>query len=384
MANIWDPQRNVWYDSDNPSNTFDPNVGVWQNANGQSYINGQWVTQGQQQAQPQTANPLAQAVQQNGAFQSVPGSDYLLNQQQNTAQYQTSQMNNQSSQQIEQMKEQSAQTISGLQSQVQEEIAKGNNASAERIAQLNYQISQEQNNIALMNAQTNQANQAMQERQLQANLAANPQDFVAYEYYKRALGNPSTLSAVSAQGGVPAPADPTVAPLGSPVTSNSGAYWSNGSNEGSVSSDGKWIIQNGAVVANPNSSASQVATPGSAPTGQMLNGQSYSAAPPAYSDPTLANVGNSIQQGNQPQWNPQLSGTGAFGTQIQAPNDISRNTYGNLSPSEQAIMQSFLNAGVNMGGKQVSIDPTDYLAQMQKSWIPTLQGGTSQNTQYQE
>lgn len=383
MANIWDPQRNVWVD-DQTGNTFDPNVGVWQSPQGMQYVNGQWVQPGQQQAQPQTANPLAQAVQQNGAFQSVPGSDYLLNQQQNTAQYQTSQMNNQSSQQIEQMREQSAQTISGLQSQVQEEIAKGNNASAERIAQLNYQISQEQNNIALMNAQTNQANQAMQERQLQANLAANPQDFVAYEYYKRALGNPSTLSAVSARGGVPAPADPTAASSGSPVTSNSGAYWSNGSNEGSVSSDGKWIIQNGAVVANPNSSASQVATPGSAPTGQMLNGQSYSAAPPAYSDPTLANVGNSIQQGNQPQWNPQLSGTGAFGTQIQAPNDISRNTYGNLSPSEQAIMQSFLNAGVNMGGKQVSIDPTDYLAQMQKSWVPTLQGGTSQNTQYQE
>ncbi len=382
MANIWDPQRNVWVD-DQTGNTFDPNVGVWSSPQGTQYINGQWVNPGQQQMQPQGGNPLQSAVQgANGTFQAIPGYGYTVNTQQNQAASALAGQNNQSAQQIEQMREQSAQTIAQLNAQVQQETAKGNNASAERIAQLNYQISQEQNRISLMNAQTNQANQAMQERQLQANLAANPQDFVAYENYKRMLGNPSTLGAVQSMGGVQAPA-PAVA-SGSPVTSNAGGSWSNGGTEGSVSSDGKWLIQNGAVVANPNISASQVSTPGYAPTGQMLNGQSYSAAPPAYADSTLAGIGNSIQSGGQPQWNPQLSGQGAFGTQIEAPNQIGRNTYGNLSPSEQAIMQSFLNAGINMGGHQVSIDPTDYLSQMQKSWIPTLQGGTQQNTQYQE
>lgn len=399
MANVWDPQRNVWVD-DQTGNTNQPaqygGDGQWHSPDGRVYVNGQW-SQPQQQIQPPSfagsnggllpgANPLQQAVTgnsstQNGAFQTVPGSDYLLNQQQNDAQYGFNTQNNQSSQQLEQMREQSALSLANLNAQVQQETAKGNNASAERIAQLNYQISQEQNRISLMNAQTQQSNQAMQERQLQANLAANPNDFVAYEYYKRALGNPSALGAVANSGGIGSDSTPA---QGAPVTSNTGNYWSNGATEGSTTSDGKWMIQNGAVVANPNSSASQVATPSVAATGNMLNGGSYSAAPPAYSDQTLSNVGNSIQGGGQAQWNPNLSGQGAFGTQIEAPNQIGRNTYGNLSPSEQAIMNSFLNAGINMGGHQVSIDPTDYLKQMQNSWIPSLQGGTGQNTQYQE
>lgn len=417
MANVWDPNRNLWVD-DQTGNTLQPTEyggdNIWHNPSGQVYVNGQWLQDtrtanggtaplqlspvGQSQALP-VGQP--QVTGQTGAFQPVPGSDYLINQQQNSAASQLStqqagqasslaNQNNAAAAQLQTQHDQSTMAIAQLTAQVQAETAKGNNASAERIAQLNYQIAQEQNRLQGLQVQINQEAEQRQERQLQANLAANPQDFVAYEYYKRALGNPTALGAVSNNGGVQAPTAPSTGvpnagngntpdpvtgqiPTGIPTGGADNSYYA-------------WAATNSGIngAASGGGVDPSAATPGVAPTSSQFSGTNYSPAPPAYNDPTLANVANSIQSGGQAQWNPALSGQGAFGSTIDAPNQIGRNTYGSLSPSEQAIMQSFLNAGVQMNGQQVSIDPSDYLAQMQKSWVPTLSGGVGQQTQYSE
>lgn len=402
MANVWDPQRGVWVD-DQTGNTFKPTDaggdGIWHNPQGQSYINGQW-TGGQQQALP-VGQP--QVTGQNGAFQGIPGYGYTVNQQQNDAASQLSSQNsgqtsalhsqdNAATAQMQAAHDQSAMAIAQLNAQVQAETAKGNNASAERIAQLNYQIAQEQNRLQGLTVQINQAAEARQERQLQANLAANPQDFVAYEYYKRALGNPTALGAVSQNGGVQAPATPST-PVGggTPATPSQGQspYTPDPKAGGPIGTGANvgrdaYYAAGGDGGAGNNAVAPIVATPGIAPTSSMFNGTNYSPAPPAYNDPTLANIANSIQTGGQAQWNPNLSGQGAFGSTINAPNQLGRADYGGLSDSEKGILTSFLNAGVNMNGHQVSIDPSDYFAQMQKSWVPTLNGGVGQQTQYSD
>lgn len=191
--------------------------------------------------------------------------------------------------------------------------------------QHNYEIQSMQNQI-------NQEAEVRQERELSAKLAANPQDWVAYEFYKRSGGTPQqTLGAPGSPSGAATPA--------------SGGL-------------------NG--------------------TGNGLSGTAYPAAPPAYSDSTIQGVASSLfgangANGQGALYNPNLSGTGAFGMAIPGPQDLSRSTYGALSDSEKAMLTGSLQAGVNMDGKQVSIDPIDYFSQAMKSWVPTLSSAAPQS-----
>lgn len=389
MAHVWDPSSQVWRDTDYPDIWMRPSQyggdDLWHNPQGGTSNGGPWsyVATG-------SSNPLQQAVNQNvagtpaaqanGAFQPV--SQLTANVQTQAFTQANNQQNNDATMQRQQALNQSNQLIAQLNAEKDKEVAKGNNASAERIAQLTYQINLENNKINMMNAVTNQEAEQRQERQLQANLAANPNDFVAYEYYKRALGSPTALDVVNNNGGVQAPSTPGTPAGQSPNTPDPSASGPVGTGV-NVGRDA-YYAAGGDGGAGNNAVAPTVATPMVAPTSSsQFSGTNYSPAPPAYDNNTLAGVANSIQNPSTQQWNPNLSGVGAFGSTINAPNQLGRSSYGNLSDSERAILTSFLNAGINMGGKQVSIDPSDYFSQMQKSWVPTLAGGTGVNTQYQ-
>jgi len=185
------------------------------------------------------------------------------------------------------------------------------------------------------------AQQVQSERLLQAQLAANPQDLVAYEFYKRALGQPEAwdVAQQAAQGGK------------APLTG-----------------------------------------PGAGGFGGTLSGIQYEAPPPAYSDATLQNLasgffGGGAQQGQaggqQALYNPALGGTGVFGAEIGGPQSISRAQAGQFSEQELGILSSFLRGGVETtpGGQRVSLDPGEYFAQTERSFIPTL-GSVGTPTQY--
>lgn len=168
------------------------------------------------------------------------------------------------------------------------------------------------------------------ERELQARLAANPQDLVAYEFYKRGLGQPEAWDDAQGQA------------------------TGMGSGQG---------------------------------TGQTPNaiGTPYEEAPPAYSDQSLQELLSSLYSnvGQGALYNPNLSGQTVFGAQIQSPNSISRAEGVNLSDTEMGILSSFLRAGIDMGGgRRVALDPNDYFQQVEQSWVPTLSSAGSQQTQY--
>jgi hypothetical protein len=181
-----------------------------------------------------------------------------------------------------------------------------------------------------------------QERLLQAQLAANPQDFVAYEFYKRSLGDPQDLAMAQsiqdaqAEGENAAAVQPEVNPLAGD---------------------------------------------------ENLLGTPYPEAQPAYSDQTLQMVINAIQggggQGGDALYNPNLGGTGAFGAEISSPNKISRKQGTSLSTDEMGILSSFLRAGVDVGGgKMVGLNPDEYFKQVEQSWVPTFSGAGGFRTNY--
>lgn len=73
-------------------------------------------------------------------------------------------------------------------------------------------------------------------------------------------------------------------------------------------------------------------------------------------------------------------GLGAFGVRVPGTQAISRQEGLKLSPDEMATLNSFLRAGFEAGGQQVSYDPTDYWREVQEGWIPTIK--TQGPTQY--
>ena len=151
-----------------------------------------------------------------------------------------------------------------------------------------------------------------EERLLQAQLAANPADFVAYEFYKRGLEEPGTR-------------------------------------ESGESGEGQQRSSSG-------------------------NTGTFADAPPAYSDKAIQDVASNVFSDQQQGYNPRLSGTGAFGADIPGPQQLSRGEANNLSDSEMSILGSFLKAGVETGsdGQRTAIDPAEYFSQAEESWIPTL------------
>ncbi len=176
--------------------------------------------------------------------------------------------------------------------------------------------------------------EARQERLLQAQLAGNPQDFVAYEFYKRNRGDPQDLA------------------LASKIQQASGGTVTGGAS--------------------------------GTPSG-TLSGTPFPDAPPAYDDETLQKVLSGLQnQGGQPLYNPRLGGTGVFGANIPSPNDISRSDANALTDSELGILSSFLRAGVQTGagGSRVALDPQEFFAQTERSFVPTASGAGGFRTNY--
>lgn len=94
--------------------------------------------------------------------------------------------------------------------------------------------------------------------------------------------------------------------------------------------------------------------------------------PPSASDEDIRGVASSLFNPSSAPYNPQLQGTGAFGAKIQAPNTFSRSEVSSLSGSERDMLGGLLKAGVEMGGKKVSVAPDDYWQQVEKSLIPGL------------
>lgn len=256
-------------------------------------------------------NLALQKLQEETRYNTGTLSQNAKNQSAQTAQWGASNLLERQSQQMEAQlnanRIASAEKIASLDRQTQLEIAKGNNASQERIAAMQAEIGRETNRLRSLEVQIQQAAEARQERDLQSRLAANPADFVQYEFYKRAL-NSAGMGGSAGAGGT--------------------------------------------------------------------------AAPPAYSDTQLKQVANSLfNPDTKAMYNPNLSGQGVFGATIQAPNQVSRAEFGNLSDSEKAILGSFLKGGINMGGKMTALDPGDFSDQMMRSWIPTITG-EKQGTQY--
>jgi len=276
--------------------------------------------------------------------------------------YQVDAANYANQQQLQTMRDQSAERVAAMQAQYQLMISQGTNANNLEIAKMQNAIQQEQNRLHGLEVQIQQEAEQRQERQLQSQLAANPNDFVQYEYYKRMLGSPTTLStAQSMMGGT--------ATLGTGVQTGLGQFGGQYDDWLRAHPQYDMVMQNGQPTVVPLGGGN----------GGGTTGTTYSAAPPAYADSTLQSVTAGIQNGGA-DYNPNLGGTGAFGATIKAPNQLSRAQALNMSPSEQQIMNSFLSGGINMGnGKLTSIDPTDWWAQQQKSQVPTLSsvgGGT--------
>lgn len=74
-------------------------------------------------------------------------------------------------------------------------------------------------------------------------------------------------------------------------------------------------------------------------------------------------------------YNPNLRGAGVFGSYIPGPQEMGRRKYYSMDPSEHSLLTSFLEAGLMMpSGERGPGIAEDWLRQMQRSWIPGLEG----------
>lgn len=73
-------------------------------------------------------------------------------------------------------------------------------------------------------------------------------------------------------------------------------------------------------------------------------------------------------------------GTGEFGVSVPMTQAFSRQEGAGLSQDEMAVLSSFLHAGFDVNGEQVSYDPADYWQEVEEGWIPTM--GEIGPTQY--
>ena len=66
-------------------------------------------------------------------------------------------------------------------------------------------------------------------------------------------------------------------------------------------------------------------------------------------------------------------GTGQFGVQIPTPGSISRSQFQQFTGSDIGLLESFLNAGVDVGGGEFAgINPEDFFQEVQEGFIPTV------------
>lgn len=324
--NYWDAARGLWIDGAT-GNYMKPTDaggdGIWYSPDGRNkLVNGQWV--------PVTAS----ATSSGSGFTPQAGYGYdildraqagaeTLERLQGTQQKEIDALNNAARQQLQQ-------ADASLQLKLRNmEITSQQYMQAKQLAQQENEFArwlslnqlQEKHKFEIDRAQTeiNRAAEMRQERALQASLAANPQDWVAYEFYKRELGIPQKEAGVSS----------------------------------------------------------------TAATGDLttLEGNEYEEAPPAYDETAAQSIATKLFNPGGEEYNPNLKGEGVFGTKIESPNTFTRSEALNLSDSEIGMLRGLLKAGVNVGGKRVALDPDDYFQQAGRSWIPTW-GTTNRATQY--
>lgn len=374
--NYWDATKGVWIDGAT-GNYMKPTDaggdGVWYSPDGQQrYVNGVWSPASTQVASSRDSSSGSPGPGASGTvLGGNPGYQYdiaALNSSttlENTDRNNAAAMAQQQADQAWQADQaRITQDFTAKQSELNRQFTAQQNASNEALQRelqagrldadkymqakaLAQQEAEFSRNLALQTLtadrdfQLKSAGEAREERLLRAQLAANPEDTVAYEFYKRGGATPEAWNMAQqfaqAGGTATAAADPTA--------TGSGQF-------------------------NP------------AP----LSGNPYPADNPAYSDSTLQSLvsgfydagGQGGEGGPQALYNPRLSGTGAFGAQIQGPQAISRAKGQRMTDDEMGVLTSFLNAGVDVGGgKRVSIDPNEYFKQVEQSWIPTLSGSAS-------
>jgi hypothetical protein len=73
-------------------------------------------------------------------------------------------------------------------------------------------------------------------------------------------------------------------------------------------------------------------------------------------------------------------GVGEFGVNIPRPEAVSRAESQEISPQEMDILGSFLRAGFEANGGQVSYNPEDYWREVEKGFIPTIRAGSTRYT----
>lgn len=113
---------------------------------------------------------------------------------------------------------------------------------------------------------------------------------------------------------------------------------------------------------------------------QLYKRQREAAGQPTYTGPSASS--NDIQAMIAAMVGPGggALGEGEFGVQVPRPEAISRAESLTYSPAEMDILGSFLRAGFEVGGREVSYDPVDYWQEVEEGFIPTIR--TPAATQY--
>lgn len=99
--------------------------------------------------------------------------------------------------------------------------------------------------------------------------------------------------------------------------------------------------------------------------------------PETHTDEEMAAAFASAMAGWPAMWNPGLGGIGQFGEVIPSPGQVSRRQYYGMDPSGHEMLKSHLASGFmtpeygQIGGESLVMD---WLRQMQRSWIPGLEG----------
>lgn len=351
-ANYWDDARKVWIDG-KTGNYMRPvdagGDGIWYSSDSKmAYVNGQWISNGREtgggvstpgvatassggastgSANAYTVNPgygmdimdreqkqaldLANISEAGANARSTQSAEAqkAIAELQGRHSKELAQINNDAQASLQKsindlQRELDEKKITSTQYMQEKDLAQREHEFARSLA-LQELTQRQTNELNTANLEINRAAETRQERALQANLAANPQDWVAYQFYKRQLP-------------------------GAGVSASSG--------------------------------------------GAMLNGEEYASAPGAVSDASAQSLATNLFNPTQPgaTYNPNLRGTGAFGTSIEAPNTFTRREAGASSEADLGMLQGLLRAGINVNGQQVAVDPQEWMSQAQKSWVPTL------------
>jgi hypothetical protein len=173
-----------------------------------------------------------------------------------------------------------------------------------------------QQEVDRLNNELARAQEARLERQLRADLAANPADWIRYQEYMRQVASPEDMTQAASFMGEGA---------GGPLVG--------------------------------------------------ISGEEFPESPTVATDERIRDVVNSfLAPGTTTtEYNPQLGGLGYAGATVPSPNQLSRSHLLSLSDTEIGMLTGLLQAGIEMpGGGRVAINPSDWFKQAQQSWIPTL------------